>query len=64
MENINLSIESENWGSTLSSLSNLSEIHLGYCELLATIPSLLNLSHLIHLGISRNSFCTIFPNWL
>ncbi|GLJ42223.1 hypothetical protein SUGI_0874070 [Cryptomeria japonica] len=63
MEEINLSMTSEDLGNTLSSLSNLREIRLSGCGILGTIPSFLNLTHLTHVDLSYNPFYSQLPDW-
>ncbi|GLJ42070.1 hypothetical protein SUGI_0871130 [Cryptomeria japonica] len=63
MRNLNLEKASHNWGDSLSSLSNLSQIYLSHCSLSGSIPSLLNLIRLSHLHLIDNSFPFTLPAW-
>ncbi|GLJ41957.1 hypothetical protein SUGI_0868620 [Cryptomeria japonica] len=63
MKKVNLGNASHNWGGSLSTLSNLSQIYLSDCGLLGSIPPLLNLTRLSHLHLRYNSFPFPVPAW-
>ncbi|XP_059066671.1 receptor-like protein EIX2 [Cryptomeria japonica] len=63
MNNVDMSMTNDHWRNALSSLPNLREIYLSWCNLEGTIPSLLNLTYLSDLDLSMNSFFSPLPAW-
>eukprot|EP01018_Ginkgo_biloba_P031166 Gb_20860 [translate_table: standard] len=70
LDGINLgTISTQSWGNAIGSLSKLTHLRLSPCSLSGSIPSipssLLNLSSLAFLDLSRNSFTSgRVPSWL